>query len=292
MSLEIYDIALSEHCKLNGRYEIVKAHYLGNSGIVYFGINLENNEEVIIKEFIPHMYANRDMDGKSVVCKSNVYKEQFERMRIAFWQECEYVYKLREVNKPYDRCVVRYLDSFEANNTKYLVTEKIVGKSLQDYVDNCEDFSIRQVMTSLVDIVAEVHEKGIIHCDIKPSNIMLRDDGKLVLIDFGSACEKGLGNTGDELLFASRGFSAPELYTKGEIDELTDIYSIGAVVYYLMTDYQIPAPNEYDDGEFLPSISEFIEIPQNLDCVIMKALERDKKKRLSSLFLLKIMFNL
>lgn len=291
MNFEVSDIALPEDTILKERYRVEEVHYLGHIGIVYFGVDLLQNTEVVIKEFMPYQIANRDLDGKSVVCKGIRCQKQFEKARESFDQECEYVYRLRDITQPYAGCVIQYLDAFEENDTRYLITDKIRGRSLQDYLENGEDFSVRDVVNMLVDIVAQIHKRKIIHCDIKPSNMILTEDGRLVLIDFGSACYKKIGTT-DEMLFVSRGYSAPELYHGGRIDEKTDIYSIGAVIYYLLTDCQIPAPDDYDENEEIPAISEFIDIPESLENIIMRMVSRDKKKRPSSLFLLKIILNL
>lgn len=290
MSVEVSDIALPENTILKYRYRVEEVHYLGQTGIVYFGVDLDDKTEVVIKEFMPYKIANRDMNGKDVVCKSRGCQKQFLLAKEAFKQECEYVYKLRKLKKPYEACVLKYRDAFEENDTSYFVTDKIRGKSLQDYLENGTDFSVRDTVNMLVDIVIQVHKKGIIHCDIKPSNVIIQEDGKIVLIDFGSACYKR--KKGDEMLFASRGYSAPELYHGGKIDEKTDIYSIGAILYYMLTDCQLPAPDDYDENEEIPSIAEMIEIPRPLEEVIMKAIQRDRDKRLGSLAQMKKVLNM
>lgn len=294
MNIEVSDIALPVQTVLAGKYSVDEIHYLGHTGIVYFGQDTSNGSKVVIKEFMPYMIANRDMDGRSVVCKGIGCQNQFARSREAFDQECEYVYKLKDVKKPYDGCIVKYVDSFEENETRYLITERIMGETIQDYLESGKDFSVRDTLNMLVDIVRQVHKKGIIHCDIKPSNLVISEDGKVTLIDFGSACykENNKEKQSGEMFFASRGYSAPELYTGEGIDEKTDIYSIGAVLYYMLTDFQLPAPNDFDEMEDIPPISEFIDIPEKLENVIMKMLDRDKKKRPSSLFLLKVILNL
>lgn len=290
MGIEVSDIALEPQNILHQRYQIQEVHYLGKTAIVYFGLDSFENKEIVIKEFMPYNLANRDMDGKTVVCRSGAYKEQFCKLKEAFLAECECIARLKKLKKPYEGCVLKYLDSFSENGTQYLITEKIQGKSLQDYIENGEDFSVRLTMQHLVAIVRQIHKRGIIHCDIKPSNIILKEDGQVVLIDFGSAnYQKHKKN---DMIFVSRGYSAPELYHNGEIDYRADIYSLGAVLYYMLTDSQLPEPDDYDEQEKIPPISDFIEIPSLLEKVILSALNRNKKKRLKSILLLQIMLQL
>lgn len=290
MNIEVSDIALPIGTVLKQRYEIKEVYYLGQFGIVYFGIDTARSKDVVIKEFMPYNLANRDMDGVSVVCKSKGLNKQYKQAMAAFVRECDIVKKLRNVKKPYKNCILKYHASFVENNTVYLLTDRIEGRSLQDYIENGDDFSVRDTMKMLVAIVRQIHKKGIVHCDIKPSNIILGEDGKVVLIDFGSACiPKSKGNS---MVFVSRGFSAPELYHGGKIDRRADIYSIGAVLYYMLTDYQLPEPDDYEEQEEIPRISEFVEIPEHLENIILKTLNRNKKKRPRSLFLLQIILKL
>lgn len=289
MNIEVEDIALPVGTILQGRYEIEEIYYLGQFGIVYFGIDQKENRNIAIKEFMPYSVANRDMDGKSVVCKSPSYATQFKNAKEAFCRECAIVRALKDTKSPYEGCVLQYVEHFEENETLYLVTERIQGKSLQDYIENGEVFSIRNTMQMLVSVVRHIHKKKIVHCDIKPSNILLRDDGKVVLIDFGSACENK--SSGEKVVCVSRGYSAPELYKKESIDFRADIYSIGAVLYYMLTDFQLPGPDEYEEQEEIPAISEFISIPAILEKMILRSLQRNKRKRPQSLFLLQIILN-
>lgn len=289
MNIEVNDIALPANTLLRKRYEIREVYYLGHIGIVYFGWDHKKKKEIAIKEFMPYMIANRDMDGIEVVCKGNAYKKQFENASVIFGQECNFVWELRNVKKPYDGCILKYIDCFQDNGTFYLITERIKGKSLQEYIENGEDFSVRGIMQMLVAIVRQIHRKGIAHCDIKPSNIIVREDGKIVLIDFGSACYWRARE--DKMQFVSRGYSAPELYNGGLIDNRTDIYSIGAVLYYLLTDYQLPGPDESGEQEAIPPLSDFIEIPKKLEKIILRTLNQNKKKRPKSLLLLQHILN-
>ena len=198
---------------------------------------------------------------------------------------------MKGLKKPYEGCVLEYLDSFTENGTQYLITKRIRGKSLQDYIENGEDYSVRLAMQQLVAIVRQIHKRGIIHCDIKPSNIILDDEDKHVtLIDFGSASFRDKKQ--NDMVFVSRGYSAPELYHGGKIDYRADIYSIGAVLYYVLTDSQLPEPDDYDEQEDIPPISEFIDIPPLLEKVILSTLNRNKEKRFKSIFLLQLMLQM
>lgn len=286
MNIEVSDIALKIGTKLNNKYIVNEVHYLGTFGIVYFGERISDKKQVAIKEFIPYKMANRDMDGVSVICKSPGMKESYKNTKKSFEQECIIVKKLLGISALYKKYIIKYVEHFYENETIYLITEKIDGRSLQEYIENGEDYSIRKTAKSLVKAVRQVHKMGVIHCDIKPSNILIDKNGEVVLIDFGSACD--IKNKKFHQAFVSRGYSAPELYYGEDVDFRTDIYSIGAVLYYMLTDYQLPSADDYDEQEEIPKISEFIEISPYLEKVILKTLNKNKRNRPKSMLLLQI----
>lgn len=281
MNIEVSDIALSLKTVLRKTYQIEEVHYLGNFGIVYFGINVHTGQQVVIKEFMPYKLANRDLDGNNVVCKSPGLLRKYEAAKTCFARECKVVEMLKDLKEPYHGCVVPYMDSFCENNTMYLVMERIYGKSLREYIEDNEQYPQRETADMLISIVEQIHKAGVIHCDIKPSNIILDESGKVVLIDFGSACKKN--RKSENIAFVSRGYSAPELFHDEEVDEKTDIYSIGAVLYYMLTGYQLPDPDDYEEEEELTAISEFREIGAELEQIILKTLNRKKGERPDSL---------
>lgn len=279
--IDVSDIALPAGTLLHGKYRIDTIYYWGHTGIVYLSTDVQTNKTIVVKEYCPYYLANRDMDAKTVICKGRSFEKSFKQAFLAFQKECLIVKKMSDLNKPYPGCTLQYIDYFEENETIYLVTELVEGNSLEEYILNGEEFPVRNVCLSLVKIVRQVHKRGIIHRDIKPSNIILSKDGQVVLIDYGSACYKEEKNA--EVVFVSRGFSAPELYRDEKSGFETDIYSIGALLYYVLTDYQLPAANEIEDEKEIPPISEFTPISAMLEYLIMKSMRLKRQKRLRHL---------
>lgn len=284
MEMDVYDIALPNGSKLNNRYLIHQVYYWGHTGILYMATDCNTEEIVAVKEFCPYFYANRDMDGKTVICKGKRYERTFASAYKAFQQECEIVKKLLELKETREGRILKYKDDFQENNTIYLVTEFIEGISLDEMIDKEINFPLKESMYTLVKTVRAIHKKGIFHRDIKPSNIIFREDGGIVLIDFGSACYKKNQNL--EVSFVSRGFSAPELYTRESSGAVTDTYSIGALLYYLLTGIQMTSADERIRGEKVQPMEELVEVSAMMRCIVNKCIQLEKHKRWKSLRLL------
>ena len=284
MEIDVYDIALKNGTRLKGQYVIEQVYYWGHTGILYLATDIFTKEKVAVKEFCPYFYANRDMDGKTVICKGKRYERAFESAYQAFLQECEIVKKLLNLKETHEGYILRYQDNFVENGTAYLITEFIEGISLDEAVEKEMDFPFKTSMRKLIKLVQAIHKIGIYHRDIKPSNIIFRKNGSIVLIDFGSACYKKRQNM--ELIFVSRGYSAPELYTRTPSGPQTDIYSIGALLYYLLSGRQLPGADERMKQENMEPLENFVELPKSVSYMIGKALNLERKKRLKSLWLL------
>lgn len=284
MEIDVYDIALKNGTKLKERYVIEQVYYWGHTSILYLATDTHTKEKVAVKEFCPYFYANRDMDGKTVICKGKRYERAYKSAYEAFLQECEIVKKLLDLKETKEGYILQYQNDFLENETAYLVTEFIEGTSLDEVVEQEMDFPFKESMRKLIKIVRSIHKMGIYHRDIKPANIIFRKSGSIVLIDFGSACYKEKQNT--ELIFVSRGYSAPELYTRMPSGEETDIYSIGALLYYLLSGRQMPGADERMKKEEMEPLEEFVQVPKAMSYMITKAVTIEKEKRLKSLWLL------
>lgn len=280
----VEDIALETGTILYNRYILEEVYYVGQASIVYLSKDVNENKRVVVKEYCPYKLANRDLDGKTVVCK-NSRKQQYIEAYRAFQQEIKIVQDIKCTDKCCEKNVLQYIDSFSENETLYLVTEYVEGTSFDECIENKKTYSMKKSMLALIHTVRQIHEMGILHRDIKPSNIIIKPDGDITLIDFGSACYIGSENN---IQFVSRGYSAPELYTGNISSYQTDIYSIGALLYYILTGYQLPAANEIEEGEKIPYISEFTDVSEVLESAIMQTLEQEPEKRIKDLSQLEI----
>ena len=136
--------------------------------------------------------------------------------------------------------VVRVLDVFKENGTAYYVMDNLVGGSLRDKVAHggpLSEAEAERYVRQVAEVLQEVHAKGMLHLDVKPSNILLNAKGEAVLIDFGIA--KHYGSDGEPTsstpLGLSRGFAPLEQGLDGnKIGPSMDIYSLGATLYYLV----------------------------------------------------------
>ncbi|MBO6159777.1 MAG: protein kinase [Firmicutes bacterium] len=190
----------------------------------------------------------------------------------------------------------RYLpqvyDFFEAEDGIFTVMDYIPGKDLQKYVQEGYTFSEEQLITwlhQLLDVLDYLHTRTpkIIHCDIKPGNIMISDTGEICLIDFNISLD-GVNNK--ELVGVSSRYAAPEQITRAKlvmqgrsagefvVDEQSDLYSLGAVFYRLMSGY---LPEERRDGG-LKLTQMGLPYSDNLCNLLDKSMENAKDKRFKS----------
>lgn len=137
--------------------------------------------------------------------------------------------------------VPRFYEAFEWNGHFILVMELILGTTLEELIKTqgvCSETVATMWARQMCEILSYLHtqRKVIIHRDIKPSNIILRQDGRIALIDFGIAREFKTGKLEDTRGLGTRGYAAPEQYGgMGQTDARTDIYSFGATLFYLLS---------------------------------------------------------
>ncbi|MDO5460312.1 MAG: protein kinase [Bacteroidales bacterium] len=259
-----------------GRYRVEKTLGQGGFGITYLGTQIYLGRKVAIKEFFMDGFCMRDTSSY-VTAPTDVNKGLVESFRRKFIKEAQNIAKLKHPN------IVSIIDVFEDNGTAYYVMESLDGGSLADKVadgplseENALKY-VRQVASAL----EYIHSNNMMHLDIKPANILLDSNDNAVVIDFGLA--KQYDNTGQQTsttpVGISHGYAPIEQYSKngvGTFSPSTDIYSLGATLYKLVTGATPPEANHiYDEG--LPPLPSYIT-PATCNA-IEKAMQPRRKDR-------------
>jgi serine/threonine protein kinase/HAMP domain-containing protein len=208
----------------------------GGFGITYLATDVHLNAKVAIKEYLPAGFAQRSSD-KSVGPRwpedGAIYQDGLDR----FLVEARTLATFRHPN------IVRVARFFEANRTAYMVLEYERGQPFKQWWPGrrrIREAELLSLLQPLLDGLAVVHAAGFLHRDIKPDNIYVRkDDGSLVLLDFGAA-RQAAGHAGAIADVVTPGYAPPEQYANGAQGPWTDIYSLGATLYWMVTGTKPP----------------------------------------------------
>ena len=232
--------ALKPGTILEGKYLVGEMLGQGGFGITYIGFDLLLEQKVAIKEYYPMSTGMVSREGHSTVVWSSAMmgKTGTQKGFDSFLKEARKMAKLGGIPG-----VVGVKSVFIQNETAYIVMDFIEGETLLKKLqkNGPMDFdSCVKLMTPIMQALAEVHEHGIIHRDSSPDNIMVRPDGKLILLDLGAAKDLDIqGNDGgvqSSQMVAKHGFSPIEQYSKsGKVGPWTDIYAMAATIYYCCT---------------------------------------------------------
>ena len=227
--------ALPLGTKLFGKkYSVGKVLGQGGFGITYKGADSKLFRPVAIKELFPEGCQRKG----TTVQPTRITASDFASMKQRFLDEARL---LASLNHP---GIVKVYDFFEENNTAYLVMEFLKGKSLAKVVEERggalgEKEAVGYIL-KVCEALEVVHKAGYLHRDIKPENIIVCDDGRVVLIDFGAARAYMAGKTGRMTVVLTPGFAPLEQYAEqAKRGAYTDIYALGATLYYLLTG-QVP----------------------------------------------------
>jgi len=189
---------------------------------------------------------------------------------------------LRSLNHP---GLPQILDFFSENDSHYLVMEYIEGKTLEEIMkDRSAAFPHLEVLPwalQICEILKYLHgikPEPVIFRDLKPSNIMVGSDGRLRLIDFGIARYFSPRKTKDTFFLGTPGFSPPEQYGRGQSDARSDIFALGATLYYLLS----RAEMEKYSIKFPPLNTVAPGIPEWLEKIVMRCLSVNPGERYQS----------
>ncbi|MEY8687941.1 protein kinase [Bacteroides sp. AN502(2024)] len=267
-----------------GKYKIEKVLGQGGFGITYLATQELLNRKVCIKEFFYKEYCERDEATSHVTLGTQSNREVVERFMTKFIKEAR---TISQLNHPH---IIRIHDIFKENNTAYYVMEYIEGESLAEKVNRDGMLSeaeavdyIRQV----ADALSYIHGKNLLHLDIKPGNIMVDCSGHVILIDFGLSKQYDFGGdqTSTTPVGISHGYAPMEQYNVGGVSNFspqTDIYSLGATLYKLVTGDTPPQASDVLN-EGLPVLPSRLSdgVKNAIECA-MQVKKKDRPKNVDA----------
>jgi formylglycine-generating enzyme required for sulfatase activity/tRNA A-37 threonylcarbamoyl transferase component Bud32 len=257
-------------------YEILESLGHGGMGAIYKARQKQPPRVVVLKVMLSGRFAS-------------------PRYRLRFEREAQAVARLKHPG------IVGVYEYGEVNGQPYFTMEYVEGCSIKEYVvrHNLDKRKTCQLIMKVCKAVAYAHQRGVIHRDIKPNNILVDGEGNPRLLDFGLA--RQAGNLGDEEpqmteageVMGTPSYMSPEqtLGRPEEIDIRTDVYSIGVLLYELLTDtlpYRIDRTRPLESlrviREFMPKRPSVVNprIDGDLDSVVMKCLEKERDLRYQS----------
>ncbi len=256
--------SLRKGTKILNRYEILRYISSGGFGITYEAFDLLSKRRIAIKELYITEICNRESDAITITI-NDTNKPTFFAHRRKFLDEAK---RLMELSHPN---IIKVSDVFEANGTAYFAMDYIEGKPLsKEVVPMSENIAIF-IINPILDALEYIHNKGLLHLDIKPSNIMIDKHGKVILIDFGTS--KVYGDADGKSLSLSTtlaftpGYAPLEQMSVSTVKNLgtySDIYAIGATLYYLLSGSKPLLPGEIlENDEKLPRIENITTETQN-----------------------------
>ncbi len=211
-----------------GAFEIQQALGVSRYGITYRAWDTHRESPAAIREYLPSDYAKREKGGTGVIAEEP-YTEVFEDGLSKFLQEA------RSLSQIHDPHVARVTEYTEGNGTAYLVMEFEAGRSLKDYLarknKKLPEEDLKALLLPMLKALRVVHGVEVLHRDISPAHLFLRETGPAVLLGFGNVRPHadGLDRTASPI---TPGYSAIEQYQDhGRLGPWTDIYALGASMY-------------------------------------------------------------
>lgn len=245
---------------VDGKYKILNKVGQGGMSVVYLAMNEKANKQWAVKE----------------VRKDGVL--DFESVKQGLVAETDILKKLNHPNLP------SIIDVIDTEDSFIIIMDYIQGNSLNKALDEFGAQPQEMVIEwakQLCDVLGYLHTRtpAIIYRDMKPANVMLKPDGNVTLIDFGTAREYKEKNLADTTCLGTVGYAAPEQFGgMGQTDARTDIYCLGATLYHLVTGMN-PCEPPYEIKpirEINPSLSS------GLERIILKCTQRDPNDRYQS----------
>ncbi|MCM1104976.1 MAG: protein kinase [Clostridium sp.] len=269
---ETYPLALPGGTVLAGQYVIEQTLGQGGFGITYKATDHKTGMTVAVKEFFPDSMAARTTKT-TVSAFAGERGESFAYGKSCFLQEAETLAQFIG-----NEGIVRVFSYFEENGTAYFVMEFVEGTSFDQYVKEhggkIPYEEAEAILLPVMDALAAVHAKGIIHRDVTPDNIYITKEGKVKLLDFGAA-RYSLGDKSRSLdVVLKHGFAPKEQYTRhGRQGPFTDVYTVGASFYFAITGRRPPdSIDRLEEDELIEPSRLGVKIAPEKEDAVLKAL--------------------
>jgi serine/threonine-protein kinase len=251
---------------VDGRYEVTARLARGGMATVYVALDKRLDREVALKVMHPHL-----ADDEQFIAR--------------FHREAKSAARMSPPN------VVQVVDQGTDADVVYLAMELVPGRTLRDLLDERGALTPREtldILEPVTDALAAAHRTGIVHRDVKPENVLLTEDGRVKVADFGLARAATTSQTGTTtgMLIGTVAYLSPELVLRGVADARSDVDAVGILLFEMLTgrrpftgdvpiqvayqhvNSQVPAPSTLDAG-----------IPAALDEVVTRATARDPDER-------------
>lgn len=249
---------------LYDKYIIGRVIGYGGFGVTYLAWDTVLQIKVAIKEYLPSEFSTRAAGQTQITVFSGDKTKQFNDGMEKFVDEAKRLAKFRSENG-----IVKIFDSFNENGTAYIAMEYLQGETLAERLEREKTIPIEesiQMLMPIIESLNKVHDEGIIHRDIAPDNIFLTNKGEVKLIDFGASRYATTSRSRSLTVIIKPGFSAEEQYrSRGDQGPHTDVYSVGACLYKMITGQAPPdamerrALFEKNGKDMLVPIKKFIK---------------------------------
>jgi serine/threonine protein kinase len=266
-------------CLASGEYRIKEPLGQGGFGITYQGIDTRLNRAVAVKEFFPEGCWR---EGSTVVSAGRWNLDTYSNAKQKFLLEGQ---TLGQFNHP---GIVQVFYYFEENNTAYMVMEYLKGKTLAEFLkqrkNKLSEVKALEYIAKVGEALEILHQAQFLHRDIKPDNIILADDGRVVLIDFGAARDFTTTSTARYTTMLTPGYAPLEQYGRSlKYGAFTDIYALGSTLYHLLTGEAPISAIERAAGVELKLVKEIApHVSLGVSEAIAKSMAMDVTERIQS----------
>ena len=268
---------------LHETYKIESYLASGGFGNTYLVKNIEFNETYAIKEFFVKGVCQRDGNSTTISVSNAENTNSFEQQREKFKKEAR---RLRSLNNPH---IVRVYDLFEENGTVYYVMDYVDGENLSTRLKRTKtplsETAVRNYLYQILDGLEAIHNAGMLHLDIKPTNIMVDSHYVVKLIDFGASKQQSTvgGATMSTGISYTNGYAPSEQMAQSydKFGPWTDFYALGATVYKLLTNQDPPSVSDLseDETEDKPLTLQMPKVSEEMKKLVVWMMQENRLKR-------------